>query len=991
MIKNGTESTLPVDFKAVFRRSLLLKSSLGLLVVSVLLVLACTIPLTQRLKSEQESHLLFAVKSRSSTVEIFLEKAIETAKQVTSRTQIRESLEKYNRQEITLAELADFTRPKLDDAINLSGNGVGVYRFDAQNNLTVSAGVPIPEQHWIFPSSQEDFLIKGPESIDGKLYLIVSAPILTKDHQRVGTDIVLFTTEEIQEITQDLSGFGKTGEMILGRFTQNSAQSFYPSREASHPKEENELFRQKELDRAFATVAKAGDNALPCILREGHALKVGDRIRHTNWIILCSIDKDELYAPINTLIVSLGLFVAVLLAFGLYGMQRLLAPLADKAIVHTGKLQLELLEKQEVLKQREQAMAGMRESEEKYRGLFNSSFDAIMILNPPAWRFTAGNPATIKMFGAKDEQHFIAFAPWTLSPDFQPDGRPSTEKSREMIETAMREGTNSFEWMHRRIDGEEFPADVLLARMEWGGEAFLQATVRDITERKQAEQEILRAKEEWERTFEAIGDIATILDANYRILRANRQACKVLGLEHEELVGKFCYELFHGGAQPCDGCPGVFTVKDAAIHTAEIVHERLGMTVSVSAAPIFGSDNKQSSIICISRDVTDIKALEGQFRQAQKMEAIGTLAGGIAHDFNNILTPILGYSELLVDRLADNSQEQGLVQEIFNAGKRAKELVKQILTFSRQTERQQQPVQIHMIVREALKLLRASIPTTITIKQDVVDCGLVMADPTQIHQIMMNLCTNAYHAMREIGGELGVSLSVVELTREDYLDKLALVPGPHVKLAVSDTGGGISNELLGRIFEPYFTTKKQGDGTGLGLSVVHGITKSNHGHITVYSEPGNGTEFHVYLPQIATDENDLAEKAVVPIPQGSGTILVVDDEVAVGQLLRELLLILGYEVVLCSSSTQALEAFQQNGALIDLVLTDMTMPTMNGAELTRRIKHLDPAMPVVLCTGFSDIIDENKAKMMGVDGYLLKPVIKSQLAQTIHEVLGSKV
>ncbi|MDP3694531.1 MAG: response regulator, partial [Desulfocapsaceae bacterium] len=243
---------------------------------------------------------------------------------------------------------------------------------------------------------------------------------------------------------------------------------------------------------------------------------------------------------------------------------------------------------------------------------------------------------------------------------------------------------------------------------------------------------------------------------------------------------------------------------------------------------------------------------------------------------------------------------------------------------------------------------------------------------------------------RETGGELGVSLSVVDLTTQDSLDKFTLVPGPHVKLAVSDTGCGMSKELLERIFEPYFTTKKHGEGTGMGLSVVHGIVKSNHGHITVYSEPGRGTEFHFYLPQIATHGNDLVEKAVVPIPQGSGTILVVDDEVAVGQLLRELLLSLGYEVVLCSSSTQALETFQQNGARIDLVLTDMTMPTMNGAELIRRIKHLNPAMPVVLCTGFSDIMDEDKAKRMGIDGYLLKPVIKSQLAQIIHEIMRGK-
>ncbi len=514
----------------------------------------------------------------------------------------------------------------------------------------------------------------------------------------------------------------------------------------------------------------------------------------------------------------------------------------------------------------------------------------------------------------------------------------------------------------------------------------------DITLRKQATEEISKAKDEWERTFAAIGDIATIQDAEHRILRANRKACEMLNRSAEELTGKFCYEVFHGGTQPCEGCPAVLTAMDVTTHTAEIVHEGLGRTFAVSASPVCGPDNTLQNIIYMSRDITEMKALEQQLRQAQKMEAIGTLAGGIAHDFNNILTPILGYSELVIERLPESSNEHGLVQEIQKAGIRAKELVKQILTFSRQSEQQRQPVMIHLIVKEALKLLRSSIPTTIAIKQNVGDCGLVMADPTQIHQILMNLCTNAYHAMQESGGELDISLSVVEITAQDYLDNLALQPGPHVKLSVRDTGCGIPKEQQERIFEPYFTTKKQGEGTGLGLSVVHGIVQSHHGHITVYSEPGQGTEFHVYLPQITVQNGGGAEDSkAVAIPRGNGTILLVDDEVAVGQMLRELLLSMGYEVVLCASSAQALETFQQNGAHIDLVFTDMTMPGMTGAELARRIKQLNPAMPVVLCTGFSESIDEEKARRMGIDGYLLKPVIKRQLAQTIHEVMGKRL
>ena len=514
----------------------------------------------------------------------------------------------------------------------------------------------------------------------------------------------------------------------------------------------------------------------------------------------------------------------------------------------------------------------------------------------------------------------------------------------------------------------------------------------DITQHKMDQDQLMKAKEQWEKTFDSILDeIITVQDKDFRILQANSAATSFFGIPREEIVGRHCYELFREDNNPCSECPAYAVLQEDKTHSLELYHERLKKHFLVTISPMVDETGKCFGLVHSAKDITGKKQLEQQLRQAQKMEAIGTLAGGIAHDFNNILTPILGYSELVVERLPSSSEECKLVQEIRTAGMRAKELVKQILTFSRQTEQQRQPVQIHLVIKEALKLLRSSIPATIVIHQNIVDCGTVMADPTQIHQVLMNLCTNAYHAMRETGGELSVSLSVIELTAQDYLDNLPLQPGPHVQLSVRDTGCGMSKELQERIFEPYFTTKKQGEGTGLGLSVVQGIVQSHHGHITVYSEPGHGTEFQVYLPQVKALDEGLAEEAeTVAIPRGSGTVLVVDDEVAVGKLLREVLLSLGYEVVLCSSSTQALEAFQQNGARIDLVLTDMSMPAMNGAELTRRIKQLSPATPVVLCTGFGDIINEEKAKQLGIDGYLLKPIIKRQLAQTIHEVMGKK-
>jgi len=870
MTTSGTESTPPGDFKALFRRTLLLKSSLGLFTVSILLVLACLLPLTQRLKSEQERYLFFAVKSRSSTVEIFLEKAIETAKQVTSRTKIREMLEKYNRKEISLTELADFTQPLLNDAISHSGNGVGISRFDVHNTFTVSTGIPIPPQYWIFPSAREDFLITGPERIDGKLYIMVSAPILTRDNQRVGTDIVLFTTEKIQAITQDTSGFGKTGEMILGRYAQNRAQSFYPPRETNHPPEENELFRQKELDQTFAAVAKAENNALPCLLREGHALTVGDRIKHANWIILCSIDKDELYAPINTLIVYLVLFVSGLLIFGLYGMKRLLEPLADKAIVHTEKLQQEILEKQEALKQREKTMAALRESEERYSLLVNSI------------------PEVFWMFSIDYQQVLY------ISPVYEQIWGLSCEALR----------TDPKDWLAAVVEEDRPGVSVVI----------------DGIAKNTGEQ---------------------INFPHYRIRRP-------------------------------DG-----TLR----------------WIKTKAVPIRDETGRVWSVAGLCEDITERKLaeeeklkLESQLRQAQKMEAIGTLAGGIAHDFNNILSIIFGYNGLA---MAEKNPEKRrhYLEELQKGAERARGLVTQILAFSRKAEQQKHPLQVSLIIKETLKMLRASIPATIDIRQDITSTAMVLADPTQIHQVIMNLCTNAYHAMRETGGTLAVSLKEVKIGAEEY-GYADLAPGNYLKLEVSDTGCGIDPKIQEKIFEPYFTTKKPGEGTGLGLAMVHGIVKSHHGHITVYSETGKGTSFHVYLPLTEEKVAELPAKENIADPAGKGErILFVDDEAQICAFADILFSGHGYQVTTFANGVQALEEFRNHPDQYDIVITDMTMPHMTGAELAQTILGMRPDIPVILCTGQSELINRKKALALGVCVYLNKPVLQHDFLSAVRKAL----
>ena len=378
--------------------------------------------------------------------------------------------------------------------------------------------------------------------------------------------------------------------------------------------------------------------------------------------------------------------------------------------------------------------------------------------------------------------------------------------------------------------------------------------------------------------------------------------------------------------------------------------------------------------------------LESQLRQAQKMEAIGTLAGGIAHDFNNILSIIFGYNELAMEEKDPKTRRHHL-EELERGAKRAKELVAQILAFSRKAEQQMQPLQVSLIIKEALKMLRSSIPTTIEIRQNIASDGLVLADPTQIHQIIMNLCTNAYHAMRETGGTLAVSLDEVAIGPEEY-GYAGLAPGNYLKLAVSDTGCGIEPKIVEKIFEPYFTTKKIGEGTGMGLAVVHGIVKSHHGHITVYSEPGKGTSIHVYLPLTAEEAATLPEKTEPTELSGKGErILLVDDEEQIGAAVSALLSKNGYQVTTFTDGLQALAEFQHKPEHFDLVITDMTMPSINGAELAQKIMALRPEIPVILCTGQSELINREKAFAMGIRDYLTKPLLTEPLLVAVKTAL----
>ena len=382
--------------------------------------------------------------------------------------------------------------------------------------------------------------------------------------------------------------------------------------------------------------------------------------------------------------------------------------------------------------------------------------------------------------------------------------------------------------------------------------------------------------------------------------------------------------------------------------------------------------------------------LEAQLQQAQKMEAIGTLSSGIAHDFNNILSCVSGYTELALDITEKGTPLYNNLQEVFSAAMRATDLIKQILTFNRQTDQKLKPLNVQLIIREALKLIISILPSTIKIKHNISNkCGLVMADASQIHQVAMNLLTNAFHAMEDEGGKLDVTLKEVALDMDDLKDP-AMVPGQYVCLTVSDTGTGIDESLIDRIFDPYFSTKGKHKGTGLGLSTVYGIVKSHGGNISVHSEPGKGTEFHVYLPVIQTRAETKKTRVISPVEMGTEQILFVDDEEQIARMLQQILEGLGYHVTARTSSVEALETFRAAPDKFDLVITDTTMPNMTGVELAKKLMEIRSDIPIIICTGFSEKISEDKAKAMGIRGFLMKPIVRDQIAGKIRKLLDER-
>ncbi len=526
------------------------------------------------------------------------------------------------------------------------------------------------------------------------------------------------------------------------------------------------------------------------------------------------------------------------------------------------------------------------------------------------------------------------------------------------------------------------------SRTLYRGRPAVIGSVLDNTDRRETAEELRRLSV----AIEQVTDEIVITDPAGIIQYVNPAFERTTGYSRREAVGKTS-NFLRSGVHDSDFYNQLWdTIKRGNLWKGQITNRRKDgrfIRQDVTISPLFGADGEITGYISLKRDISESIRLEAQLRQAQKMEAIGTLAGGIAHDFNNILGAIMGYTELAKFRTKDMTIHPYL-EQVLKACCRSRDLIRQILTFSRHKEPEKKPIAVAPLVKETMKMLRSSFPSTVEIRLDFSSGDdTILADPTQIHQVVMNLCTNALQAMRDRSGVLEVRLDRCDALPEGRLYDPDWRGGPFLRLTITDNGQGIDPSIRDKIFDPFFTTKTAGEGTGLGLSVVYGIVKNHGGFIAVDSEVGRGTRFMVCLPLVEV-ETPRREQVPAPMPGGKESILLVDDEEPLALVGKEMLTSLGYDVSVRLGGNDALETFLDAPDRFDLVITDMTMPGLTGAALAREMLKVRPGLPIILTTGSSERISEEEAMKIGVREFMMKPVSFDSLAWTIRRIMDGE-
>jgi len=641
-----------------------------------------------------------------------------------------------------------------------------------------------------------------------------------------------------------------------------------------------------------------------------------------------------------------------------------------------------------------QDITDRRQAEEKYRSIFDNCVDGI-VQSTPEGRYLSVNPPAARMFGYESPQEMIE-AVRDVAKQHYVDPLQRVKLLKELEDKGR---VDNFEVHVCRKDGKKFwvSYSARTVRNRDGSVLYFEGTQQDITKRKKVEDALRDSEERLRSIIEASNAGILMLSMEGKILFSNPQIAEMLGYESRSLVGTRYLDHIHPSEK--DQVSVILrSVNKTEIDQSASERRFLRKDGSDLWGYVGGRRLRRSRgedrLVLVVSDMTGLKKaesekkfLEDQLRQAQKMEAIGTLAGGIAHDFNNILASVMGYTELSIKE-AHDEKRRGYLDQVMRASERAKNLVSQILAFSRQQEQERRPLDIRIMIKEALKLMHSTIPTTIRIRDSIAPgVAVVMADPTQIHQIVMNLCTNAAHAMRDQGGVLGISLSKIEVTPEWIKMHSELKAGPYVLLEVSDTGHGIDPAIREKIFDPFFTTKKPREGTGLGLSVVYGIVRTYGGGISVESSPGVGSTFSIYLPLVKSKGTAAEQKRTAALKGGQEKILFVDDEESLVELVPDFLRSMGYEVVSTTSSMDALRLFTEAPHKFDLVVTDMTMPHMTGLDLSRKILDMRKDLPIILCTGYHETITSEEVKRQGIKKLVMKPISLADMGLLIRKTL----
>jgi len=669
---------------------------------------------------------------------------------------------------------------------------------------------------------------------------------------------------------------------------------------------------------------------------------------------------------------------------GMHRLQQRLASQSDELIaeINERKRAEEKLQKyQEHLEDLvEERTSALIEREEKYRSLFESSLDGIAESSLEG-KLLSCNPAYSKMTGYSEaEAKKLTYQ--ELTP------LKWAEIDKKHVQQCLERGfSDPYEKERLRKDGQVFPISIRiwLRKDKQGNPLSLWGIVRDISDRKRVEKALRESEKKYRSMLEAMKDAAYICSSEFRIEYMNPRMISRIG---RDATGQLCHKAVYDSDEKCSWC--IFDNIQQREHVEyELEDPKDNRYYSITNSPILHSGGSISKLT-IFRDITESKEIEAQLRQASKMESIGTIAGGIAHDFNNLLFMIVGNAELALEDIPEWNSTHTNLKEIKTASLRASGIVKQLLNFSRKTDQKLIPIGAVTVIKDTLKFLRAAIPTTVDIQRHLPDTDMtILADPIQINQLLMNLCTNASQAMKETGGTLEITVENECLTEDSVNNYPNLTAGEHLKLTVSDTGPGIDPEIIDRIFDPYFSTKEVGKGSGMGLSVVHGIVNSHNGAITVDSELGKGATFTVLFPVVSDEPVMEAKPSSDKIPHGNETILFVADDDSITIMIGQMLERLGYRVETRLNPEEALELFQSKPNEFNLIITDMTMPQMTGVKLSEKLKEVRSDVPVIICTGHSSLIDEDKAKKFGIDAYVMKPIVKNDIAKTIRKVLGN--